>query len=63
MTISPKPRYRRPSVIRTRTTVPTLSQMIRDSHESAAKIKWATKDALVEWFAQSERLNIARTTS
>jgi phage N-6-adenine-methyltransferase len=34
--------------------------MIRDSHGSVAKIKQATKEALVEWFAQSERLNIAR---
>jgi phage N-6-adenine-methyltransferase len=55
-----KPRSRRNSVIRT-TAVPTLSQLIRDGMESAVKIKRATKEALVEWFAQSERLNIART--
>ena len=41
--------------------IPTLSEMIRDGQQSAAKIKRATKEALVEWFAQSERLNIART--
>jgi phage N-6-adenine-methyltransferase len=41
--------------------VPTLSQMIRDGQESVARIKRATKEALIEWFAQSERLNIART--
>jgi phage N-6-adenine-methyltransferase len=35
--------------------------LIRDGQESAVKIKRATKEALVEWFAQSERLNIART--
>jgi phage N-6-adenine-methyltransferase len=34
--------------------------MIRDGQESAARIKRATKEALLEWFAQSERLNIAR---
>jgi phage N-6-adenine-methyltransferase len=41
--------------------VPTLSQMIRDGQASAAKIKRASREALSEWFAQSERLNIART--
>ena len=41
--------------------MPTLSQMIRGGQELAARIKRATKEALVEWFAQSERLNIART--
>jgi phage N-6-adenine-methyltransferase len=41
--------------------VPTLSQLVRAGQESAAKIKRATKEALAEWFAQSERLNIART--
>ena len=40
--------------------VPTLSQMIRDGQESSTKIKRATKEALLEWFAQSQRLNIAR---
>ena len=35
--------------------------MIREGSESAAKIKRATKEALAEWFAQSERLNIARS--
>jgi phage N-6-adenine-methyltransferase len=34
--------------------------MIREGMESATKIKRATKEALVEWLAQSERLNIAR---
>jgi hypothetical protein len=34
--------------------------MIRDGRESAARIKRATKEALLEWFAQSERLNVAR---
>ena len=41
--------------------MPTLSHMIRDGQESAVRIKRATKEALVEWFAQGERLNIART--
>jgi phage N-6-adenine-methyltransferase len=40
--------------------VPTLSQMVRDGQASAARIKRATQAALLEWFAQSERLNIAR---
>jgi phage N-6-adenine-methyltransferase len=40
--------------------VPTLSQMIRDGQVSATKIRRASKEALAEWFAQSERLNIAR---
>ena len=35
--------------------------MIREGQELAVKIKRATKEALVEWFYQSERLNIART--
>src|SRR4029077_2847930 len=56
-----KPPARQISVIRTPAVVPTLSQMIRDGQESASKIKRATKEALLEWFAQSERLNIART--
>jgi hypothetical protein len=56
-----KPRPSRKSVIRTPTVVPTLSQLVRAGQESAAKIKRATKVALAEWFAQSERLNIART--
>jgi phage N-6-adenine-methyltransferase len=60
MPITAKPRCRRNSVIRT-AAVPTLSQMIRDSQESVIRIKRATKEALIEWFAQSERLNIART--
>jgi len=34
--------------------------MIREGRESASKIRRATKEALLEWFAQSERLNIAR---
>ena len=41
--------------------IPTLSQMIRDGQVSHAKIRRSTKEALIEWFAQSERLNIART--
>jgi hypothetical protein len=53
-----KPRSDRGSVIQ---KLPTLAQMIRAGQESAAKIKRATKEALLEWFAQSERLNIART--
>jgi phage N-6-adenine-methyltransferase len=47
------------SVIRT-PDVPTLSQMTRDGQQSATKIKRATQNALLEWFAQSEGLNIAR---
>jgi site-specific DNA-methyltransferase (adenine-specific) len=34
--------------------------MIRDGQASHARIKRATQEALIEWFAQSERLNIAR---
>jgi phage N-6-adenine-methyltransferase len=41
--------------------VPTLAEMIRAGRISADKIKRASKDALLEWFAQSERLNIARS--
>jgi site-specific DNA-methyltransferase (adenine-specific) len=40
--------------------IPTLAEMIRAGRASADKIKRASKDALLEWFAQSERLNIAR---
>jgi phage N-6-adenine-methyltransferase len=50
---------RQDSVIRN-PEVPTLAQLIREGEASAARIKRATKDALTEWFAQSERLNIAR---
>jgi phage N-6-adenine-methyltransferase len=35
--------------------------MVRDGQASAERIKRASKDALLEWFAQSQRLNIART--
>jgi phage N-6-adenine-methyltransferase len=50
------------SVIRRRRKqeVPTLSQMIREGREDADKIKRHTKEALLLWFRQSERLNIAR---
>jgi hypothetical protein len=41
--------------------IPTLSEMIRDGQASLGRIKRSTREALVEWFAQSERLNIART--
>jgi hypothetical protein len=41
--------------------IPTLSDMIRDGQASHAKIRRSTQQALVEWFAQYERLNIART--
>ena len=41
--------------------IPTLAQMIRDSQQfSKPKLKRLSKEALLEWFAQSERLNIAR---
>jgi hypothetical protein len=41
--------------------VATLAQMIRESQAfSKPRLKRLTKAALVEWFAQSERLNIAR---
>ena len=43
-----------------RIEVPTLSQMIRDGQVSVTKIRRASQEALAEWFAQSERLNIAR---
>jgi phage N-6-adenine-methyltransferase len=48
------------SGIRTLSDVPSLSQMIREGQQSAERIKRATRNALMEWFAQSERLNIAR---
>ena len=35
--------------------------MIREGAESAARIKQASKEALLEWFKQSEQLDIART--
>jgi len=38
-----------------------LSDLIREGSASAIKIKRATRDALLEWLAQSKRLNIART--
>jgi phage N-6-adenine-methyltransferase len=41
--------------------IPTLADMIRDGQASHAKIRRSTQEALIEWFAQSERLNIART--
>jgi hypothetical protein len=41
--------------------IPTLAQMIRDSQQfSKPKLKRLSKEALLAWFAQSERLNIAR---
>jgi hypothetical protein len=41
--------------------IPTLAQMIREAQEfSKPKLKRLTREALLEWFAQSERLNIAR---
>ncbi len=49
----------RKSAMRT-LAVPSLAQMIRDGRESDRKIKRASKEALQEWFKQSERLNIAR---
>jgi phage N-6-adenine-methyltransferase len=41
--------------------IPTLAEMIRDGQASHARIRRSTQEALIEWFAQSERLNIART--
>jgi site-specific DNA-methyltransferase (adenine-specific) len=41
--------------------IPSLSEMIRDGQASHARIRRSTREALIEWFAQSERLNIART--
>ena len=41
--------------------IPTLAEMIRDGQASNAKIRRSTQEALIEWFAQSERLKIART--
>jgi DNA N-6-adenine-methyltransferase (Dam) len=61
MPTSSKPPSRRISVIRKTAAVPTLAQMIREGQESATKIKRASKEALAEWFAQSERLNVARS--
>src|SRR5438067_1234472 len=59
MTARTKPQSPKNYVIR-KNAVPTLSEMIREGQASAAKIKRATKEALIEWFSQSERLNIAR---
>jgi hypothetical protein len=53
-------RRHRESVIRT-PEVPTLAQMVRDGQASTARIKRASVEALHEWFAQSDRLNIARS--
>ena len=61
MPTTAKGRPRQISVNRTQDRPPTLAQMIREGQELAARIKRATKEALLEWFAQSERLNIART--
>ena len=42
--------------------VPTLAQMIREAQGfSKPKLKRLTREALLEWFTQSERLWIART--
>ena len=42
--------------------IPTLAQMIREAQEfSKPKLKRLTREALLEWFNQSERLWIART--
>ena len=49
------------SVIRKPPLVPTLAEMIREGQASAVRIKRATKDSLLEWFSQSERLNISRS--
>jgi phage N-6-adenine-methyltransferase len=46
--------------VKRKMAVPTLSQIIRDGQASSIKIKRATKEVLIEWIAQSERLNIAR---
>lgn len=54
-----KTRHSGESVIQTN-AAPPLSVLIREGQESAARIKRATKEALSEWLAQSERLNIAR---
>jgi hypothetical protein len=56
-------RQSKESGIRTpdRPRVPTLAEMIRDGQASQAKIRRSTQEALVEWFAQSQRLNVART--
>ena len=61
MPASTKPPLRRIHGIRKTHAIPTLAQMIREGQESAAKIKRASKEALAEWFAQSERLNVARS--
>jgi phage N-6-adenine-methyltransferase len=51
---------RRNSALRKNTDVPTLAQMILDGQRSSKKLRRASQGALQEWFAQSERLNIAR---
>ena len=51
----------RPDSVIRKSRVPTLAQMIREAQEfSKPKLKRLTREALLEWFAQSERLNIAR---
>jgi len=48
------------SALRKNGDVPTLRQMELDGQKSLAKIRRASQESLQEWFAQSERLNIAR---
>jgi phage N-6-adenine-methyltransferase len=57
--MNPITKPRRNSALRKNTDVPTLAQMISDGQKSFAKIRRSSREALQEWFAQSERLNIA----
>jgi hypothetical protein len=52
----------RPDSVIRKSPVPTLAQMVREAQEfSKPKLKRLTREALLEWFNQSERLWIART--
>ena len=51
----------RPDSVIRKSPVPTLAQMVREAQEfSKPKLKRLTREALLEWFNQSERLWIAR---
>jgi hypothetical protein len=44
-----------------RPTIPTLAQLVHDGQADAEKHRQRTREALLYWFRQSQRLNIAHT--